>query len=155
MDNTSDPVYLQPAKIDPTWNPQGNIPTVFQDYQDNFLSQCTVTIAGFGAFSLSDIAEILEDITELQNEVEALQKQTVSGTSSIDTLNGITTVSVSPEMPSTDYMVILTLIDGGSAVSTNPPTVSLVPDSRTTTQFQFRSNNAPTSWSVLWKIIEN
>jgi len=155
MDNTEETIQLQVPNIPVGWNPKGNVRDVFGSFIETVLKKTNAIIPGLGNFSIQDVAKMQEQIQQLQNEVQSLTKVTYSFETEVTTLNDVTTVALPTEMPSSNYFVGLTLIDAGAVVSTNPPTASLINNSRTSTQFQLRSNNLPVAWRVLVFVRQN
>jgi len=155
MDNTEETIQLQVPTLPAGWNPKGNVRDVFDNFIETVLKKTNAIIPGLGNFSIQDVAQMQEQIQQLQNEVQSLTKVTYSFETPVVILNDITTVALPVEMPNSDYFVGLTLIDAGAVVSTNPPTASLIASSRTSTQFQFRSNNLPITWKVLVFVRQN
>jgi hypothetical protein len=115
MDNTSSTPRIIPVIITEEWCPKGTLAQVFQEYQDQWLSNAGVVIPGFGAVSPATLAQLQADIAALQSQVAENTKAYQTGTGSIAAGDSTVTVSFGTPMPDADYDIFVYMIDSTGA----------------------------------------
>lgn len=152
MTNVAGQPTIVPLAIPDGWCPSGTTwQAILQEYQEQFLAGASIQIPGFGAVDLTQIAQLVTDVATLQQQMVAVTKEERTGTLAAVTLNGVTTM-IFAAMPDTNYRVNVIPVDAGGAITGGDFSWSLVPNSKTLTQFQIRTHNMPATFTLDWWI---
>lgn len=154
MDNTSSNPALRPPNLPASFCPQGSIADVLNEYTNRVIRNTIVLIPGFGSVNIAEIPNLKQQIDDLTTFVNTnLVKEQRNGTGVAVVLNDISTITFAA-MPSSAYYVVVTPVDDGNVVATGDMGWSLVPGSKTITQFEIRTHNMPNTWTLDWYIRE-
>jgi hypothetical protein len=146
MDNQDSSPQIIFPNVPDDFCPSGNWTEVFQVFIDEVLANGTINVPGLGDVTPQEIQDINDELTRLQNQVDALVNPTIfSGTASGFTVGASadSTVAVSfpASMPSTNYIISLTPIFPGAGLGTATPVVGIVATSKAVGGFTISLQN--------------
>ena len=136
MDNQSSSPQLIFPNVPDDFCPTGNWTEVLQAFIDEVLANGTINVPGLGDVTPSEIQNINTELSNLQNQIDALPDITIkSGNVTLGTSDATYTVIFPTAMADTNYSVALTPVSAGG---TNPTArCYLVIGSKTTGGFSF------------------
>ena len=162
MDNQdSSPAIIFPnVPID--FCPSGNWSEILQQFIDTVLSNGTINIPGLGDVTPEEIAAINLELTNQQNEIDALDTRvtdlednsirfgTITGVATGDSVRTVTFTA----LPSVNYGISITPIASATIGVQATPLFALNGGSKTTTGFSIRiENNIAEITSVDWMAV--
>lgn len=162
MDNQdSSPAIIFPnVPID--FCPSGNWSEILQQFIDTVLSNGTINIPGLGDVTPEEIAAINLELTNQQNEIDALDTRvtelednsirfgTITGVATGDSVRTVTFTA----LPTVNYGVSITPIASATIGVQATPLFALNGGSKTTTGFSIRiENNIAEITSVDWMAV--
>lgn len=162
MDNQdSSPAIIFPnVPID--FCPSGNWSEILQQFIDTVLSNGTINIPGLGDVTPEEIAAINLELTNQQNEIDALDTRvtelednsirfgTITGVATGDSVRTVTFTA----LPSVNYGISITPIASATIGAQATPLFALNGASKTTTGFSIRiENNIAEITSVDWMAV--
>lgn len=162
MDNADSSPAITFPNVPDDFCPTGNWQNVFQVFIDEVLSNGTILVPGLGDVTPAEIANINQDIQNLQNQVEALdtiqiRRGVLTGIGLGDSTK---TVTFDTDMTDNDYTVSLTAILPSSPLTaTASPNIFLLGGTKAIDSFTVAIENngvspaTPTITSIEWLAI--
>jgi len=142
--------------------PSGNWSEILQQFIDTVLSNGTINIPGLGDVTPEEIAAINLELTNQQNEIDALDTRvtelednsirfgTITGVATGDSVRTVTFTA----LPSVNYGISITPIASATIGVQATPLFALNGGSKTTTGFSIRiENNIAEITSVDWMAV--
>jgi len=147
MDNADSSPAIKFPNVPDDFCPTGNWQNVFQQFIDEVLSNGTILVPGLGDVTPAEIANINQDIQNLQNQVDALdtiqiRRGVLTAIGSGDSTKPIT---FDNDMPDNDYTVSLTAILPSSPITAASPNVFLLNGTKAINGFTVAIENNGTS----------
>jgi len=147
MDNTDSSPAITFPNVPDDFCPTGNWQNVFQVFIDEVLSNGTILVPGLGNVTPAEIANINQDIQNLQNQVDALdtiqiRRGVLTAIGSGDSTKPIT---FNTDMPDNDYTVSLTAILPSSPIVAASPNIFLLNGTKAINGFTVAIENNGTS----------
>jgi hypothetical protein len=147
MDNADSSPAITFPNVPDDFCPTGNWQNVFQQFIDEVLSNGTILVPGLGDVTPAEIANINQDIQNLQNQVDALdtiqiRRGVLTAIGSGDSTKPIT---FDTDMPDNDYTVSLTAILPSSPITAASPNVFLLNGTKAINGFTVAIENNGTS----------
>ncbi len=143
MDNQdSSPSIIFPNVPD-DFCPTGNWADVLQEFIDQVLSNGTINVPGLGDVTPEEIAEINETLTDLQNQIDAIEdnfivrKGTITGVPVGDSIQTVTFAAFATNV----FFAGITPHCNATIGATATPLFAIVEGSKTTTGFSIRVEN--------------
>jgi hypothetical protein len=161
MDNQDSSPALTFPNVPIDFCPTGNWSEVLQEFIDVVLSNGTISVPGLGDVTPTEIANINQDIQNLQNQVDALD--TIQIRRGVLTLIGLgdstKPITFDTDMPDNDYTVSLTAILPSSPITAASPNIFLLNGTKAVSGFTVAIENngvspaTPTITSIEWLAI--
>ena len=160
MDNADSAPAITFPNVPDDFCPTGNWQNVFQVFIDEVLSNGTILVPGLGDVTPAEIANINQDIQNLQNQVDALDAiQIRRGVlTAIGSGDSTKPVTFDTDMPDNDYTVSLTAVLPSSPITAASPNVFLLSGTKAIDGFTVAIENngaspATTITSIEWLAI--
>jgi hypothetical protein len=160
MDNADSAPAITFPNVPDDFCPTGNWQNVFQVFIDEVLSNGTILVPGLGDVTPAEIANINQDIQNLQNQVDALDTiQIRRGVlTAIGSGDSTKPVTFDTDMPDNDYTVSLTAVLPSSPITAASPNVFLLSGTKAIDGFTVAIENngaspATTITSIEWLAI--
>jgi hypothetical protein len=147
MDNADSSPAITFPNVPDDFCPTGNWQNVFQVFIDEVLSNGTILVPGLGDVTPAEIANINQEIQNLQNQVDALDTiQIRRGVlTAIGSGDSTKPVTFDTDMPDNDYTVSLTAILPSSPITAASPNVFLLNGTKAINGFTVAIENNGTS----------
>lgn len=147
MDNSDSSPAITFPNVPDDFCPTGNWQNVFQVFIDEVLSNGTILVPGLGDVTPAEIANINEDIQNLQNQVDALDTiQIRRGVlTAIGSGDSTKPVTFDTDMPDNDYTVSLTAVLPSSPITAASPNIFLLNGTKAINGFTVAIENNGTS----------
>jgi hypothetical protein len=147
MDNADSSPAITFPNVPDDFCPTGNWQNVFQVFIDEVLSNGTILVPGLGDVTPAEIANINQDIQNLQNQVDALDTiQIRRGVlTAIGSGDSTKPVTFDTDMPDNDYTVSLTAVLPSSPITAASPNVFLLSGTKAINGFTVAIENNGTS----------
>lgn len=155
MDNQSSSPQLIFPNVPDDFCPTGNWTEIFQQFIDIVLANGTIDVPGLGDVTPSQIEEINTELTNLQNQIDAIPDNIIEfGEVAVGSSDAQYSVTLTTTMPDTNYGIIFTPV---SATGTNPSArCYLVNGTKTVGGFSFMVESAEVHTTfVQWMAIHS
>jgi hypothetical protein len=146
MDNqATSPQFIFPNVPD-DFCPSGNWTEVLQLFIDEVLANGTINVPGLGDVNPQKIEEIENELTDLQNQVDAITdplifRGTATGFAVGAGVDSTVAVSFPAAMPTTNYIISLTPIIPGAGLGTAAPIIGILAASKAVGGFTISLQN--------------
>ena len=155
MDNQASSPQIIFPNVPDDFCPAGNWTEVLQTFIDEVLSNGTINVPGLGDVTPQEIQDINNELTSLQNQIDALETAPVVTlrTGIISVAVGNSTINIIfPSIPSTDYGV--SIVPVGSATTSATMGSYVLQAGQTTTGFDILvQDNPATVTNLRWTAI--
>jgi hypothetical protein len=147
MDNADSAPAITFPNVPDDFCPTGNWQNVFQVFIDEVLSNGTILVPGLGDVTPAEIANINQEIQNLQNQVDALDTiQIRRGVlTAIGSGDSTKPVTFDTDMPDNDYTVSLTAVLPSSPITAASPNIFLLSGTKAINGFTVAIENNGTS----------
>jgi hypothetical protein len=147
MDNNDSSPAITFPNVPDDFCPTGNWQNVFQVFIDEVLSNGTILVPGLGDVTPAEIANINQDIQNLQNQVDALDTiQIRRGVlTAIGSGDSTKLVTFDTDMPDNDYTVSLTAVLPNAILTVASPNIFLLGGTKAIDGFTVAIENNGTS----------
>lgn len=160
MDNqTSSPQIIFPNVPD-DFCPAGNWTEVLQAFIDEVLANGTINVPGLGDVTPQEIQNINDQLTALQNQIDAIGTTTIyTGTATGFTSGADSTAVVTfpANLPNTNYAISLTPVIPAVGIGAAAPIIGILESSKAVGGFTISLQNNGTSpnfiASVDWAVV--
>jgi|688.fasta_scaffold485599_1 hypothetical protein len=157
MDNQASSPQIIFPNVPDDFCPAGNWTQILQEFIDEVLANGTINVPGLGDVTPQEIQNINDQLTALQNQIDALSQVQIKRGSVTGLLTGdnIVPVSFSSAFPDSQYAVALTPLIATNTVSALP-TFLLQTGSKTSSGFSIVvENNIAAITEVEWVAIRS
>lgn len=151
MTNTSTLPQLQIPEIPVTECPKGNVAQIFQYFFTKYLGRATINIPGLGDVKPEKIQELEDQITKLQNQIDALDIGVRFGSvTGLDTAVGNYVVAFDTPLPDANYDIHIEFVGSGGVTATQAPGWVVLSGSKIATGFTIRCTGNANVTSFNW-----
>ena len=162
MDNQASSPQIIFPNVPDDFCPAGNWTQVLQAFIDEVLANGTINVPGLGDVTPQEIQDINDELTALQNQIDALSAEEVTvytGTAIGFTSAADSTVSVTfpASLTNTNYSISLTPIIPAVGIGASAPIIGILESSKAVGGFTISLQNNGTSpnfiASVDWAVV--